>query len=65
MNVQFDDKADTLSIQFRAVPIKKIEEVRPGYIPEFGDDNGIAAVKITGASKLVENPKSVIFTVVG
>jgi uncharacterized protein YuzE len=54
MKVEYDADTDTLAISLRKARIRESDEVRPGFIVDFGNDGAAVRFKILDASKAVE-----------
>ena len=65
MKAEYDKEADTLTITLRDVRVKESDEVRPGFIADFGYDGGVVGFEILDASKVVEQTREMQFAVAG
>lgn len=54
MKVEYDADTDTLAISLRKARIRESDEVRPGFIVDFGNDGAAVRFKILDASKAFE-----------
>ena len=53
MKVHFDEKADALYVRFDESKITESEEVRPGIILDFHDQNQVVGIEILSVKKRV------------
>ena len=53
MKVHFDEKADALYVRFDESKITESEEVRPGIILDFNDQNQVVGIEILSVKKRV------------
>lgn len=53
MKVEYDADTDTLTISLREARIRESDEVRPGFIVDFGDDGAVVRFEILDASQVV------------
>jgi uncharacterized protein YuzE len=63
MKIEYDMKADSLTIIFREARIKESDELRPGMLVDFGYDGGVVSIEIEQASKVVERTREIQFAV--
>ena len=61
MKVTCDRQTDTLTIALRDGRIRESDEVRPGFIANFGDDGGIVRFEIPEACKAVGDTREMQF----
>ena len=54
MKVSYDAEVDILTIVFRPEKVKESEEVLPGVIVDFDDDDRIIAFEIMDASRFTD-----------
>jgi len=57
MKVEYDPHTDTLTISLREARIRESDEVRPGFIVDFGDDGAVVRFEILDASKAVDRTR--------
>jgi uncharacterized protein YuzE len=55
MRVRFDEKADALYVRFDESKIIESEEVRPGIILDFNDQNQVVGIEILSIKSRVPN----------
>ncbi len=58
MKIVYDKETDTMIIALSDDAIKESDEVRPGVIADFGNDNQIVRFEILSASKHIQEPTS-------
>ncbi len=63
MKINYDPETDTLTLALLNERIKESDEVRPGVIADFGYDGGIIGFEVLDASKVVHNPREILFAV--
>ena len=63
MKITYDPEVDVLRILFSNVPIEESDEDKPGVILDYDKDGNIVGLEILDASKRMENPRSVEYTV--
>ena len=61
MKVTYDQAADVLRILFSAA---RIEE-KPGIIIDYDREGNVVGLEVLDASKRIENPRSLDYTVTG
>lgn len=61
MKIVYDRETDTLTITLRDAKIRESDEIRPGVIADFGYDGEIVRFEILSASKVVTQPKAVVY----
>mgnify|MGYP002624658480 CR=1 FL=1 len=66
MRVSFDEKADALYIRFDESGIVESEEVKPGIVFDFDDDDRVVGIEILHVSKSIKgnNLKKMQFDIV-
>ncbi len=64
MKIVYDKETDTLTITLRDERICESDEVRPGVIADFGYDDQVVRFEILSASKVVTQPKAVVYELV-
>ena len=65
MKIDYDAETDTLNILFRDCLIKESDEIRPGVVADFGEDNLLVGLEIFEASRTIEKTREVQFAVAG
>ena len=55
MNFKYDKETDSLVIIFRHTEIEDTEEIRPGVIADFDEEDSLVSLEILNASKKVES----------
>jgi uncharacterized protein YuzE len=63
VKINYDEETDTMVISLRDEKIKESDELRPGFIVDFGYDGGPVRLEILDASKCIENTKEVQFAI--
>ena len=59
MNIDYDQKTDTLTIVLRHAIVAESDEAKPGVVLDYDADGNLIAIEVLDASKRVENPRSV------
>ena len=65
MKITYDSEVDVLRILFSNSPIEESDEDKPGVILDYDKDGNIIGLEILDASKRMENPRAVEYTVTG
>ncbi len=65
MKVTYEPEVDVLRIIFRDVPIEESDEERPGVIFDYDADGKLVGIEILSASKQIEKPEGMVYTVTG
>lgn len=65
MKVTYDAEADVLRILFSQAAVEESDEEKPGVILDYDKDGNIVGLEVLDASKRIENPKAVEYTVTG
>lgn len=65
MKVTYDAGVDVLRILFSDTPIAESDEEKPGIILDYAADGSVVGMEILDASRRVQNPSSVDYSVVG
>jgi uncharacterized protein YuzE len=65
MKVTYDAEVDVLRILFSGAAIEESDEERPGVIIDYDKDGNVVGLEILDASRRMENPRSVEYSVVG
>ena len=64
MKVTYDPEVDVLRIVFSSVEIEESDEDKPGVIIDYDKTGNVVGMEILNASKRVENPQGVEYSVV-
>ena len=65
MKVIYDTKVDVIRILFNSEPIEESETVNPGFILDYDKDGNVVGMEILHASKRIEDPRSIEYTIAG
>lgn len=65
MKITYDPEVDVLRILFSNAPIEESDEDKPSVILDYDQDGNIVGLEILDASKRMENPRSIAYTVAG
>ena len=65
MKITYDSEVDVLRILFSNSPIEESDEDKLGVILDYDKDGNIIGLEILDASKRMENPRAVEYTVTG
>ena len=65
MKVTYDTEVDVLSILFNNEPIEESEPVSPSVILDYDKDGNVVGMEILHASKRIEDPRSIEYTIAG
>ncbi len=65
MKVTYDTETDVLRILFSQAVVEESDEDKPGVILDYDKDGNIVGLEVLDASKRIENPKAVEYTVTG
>ncbi len=65
MKVTYDPEVDVLRILFNSERIEESETVKPGVVLDYDKDDNIVGIEILHASKRIEDPRSVEYTIAG
>ncbi len=63
MKVTYDPEVDVVRVVLRNAPIEESDEEKPGVILDYDKDGNVVGLEILDASKRVESPNSVEYTV--
>ena len=63
MKITYDAEVDVLRIIFSNIPIEESDEEKPGIILDYDDAGNIVGIEIIDASKRIDNPCSVEYSV--
>ncbi len=65
MKVTYDPETDVLRILFKSAPIEESDEDKPGVIIDYDTNGDIAGIELLDASRRMENPRALEYTVTG
>jgi uncharacterized protein YuzE len=65
MKVTYDQEVDVLRIVFNNEPIDESETINPGIILDYDKDGNVVGMEMLYASKRIEDPRSMEFTIAG
>ena len=65
MKITYDLEVDVLRILFNHAPIEESDEEKPGVIIDYDEAGNMVGMEILDASKRMENPRAVEYTVSG
>lgn len=65
MKVTYDPEVDVLRIIFNNEAIEESETIKPGVVFDYDKDDNIVGMEILYASKRIEDPRSVEYTIAG
>lgn len=63
MKITYDSEVDVLRIIFSDVQIDESDEEKPGMILDYDEAGNIIGIEIIAASKRIDNPCSVEYSV--
>jgi len=63
MKVTYDPQVDVLRIVFRDTAIEESDEDKPGVILDYDKDGNVVGIEVLNASRRIENPRGVEYTV--
>ena len=63
MKIIYDSETDTLNILLSGNSVEESDEAKPGVILDYDRDGNIVGLEILNASRRMENPKSIKFSV--
>ncbi|BDI18636.1 hypothetical protein ANSO36C_44380 [Nostoc cf. commune SO-36] len=63
MKITYDPEVDILRIILSDVPIEDSDEEKPGVILDYDEDGNIIALEILDASKKIDNPRSLEYSI--
>ncbi|MEH1946577.1 MAG: DUF2283 domain-containing protein [Nostoc sp.] len=63
MKIIYDPEVDILRIILSDVPIEDSDEEKPGVILDYDEDGNIIALEILDASKRIDNPRSLEYSI--
>lgn len=65
MKVEYDSETDTLTVILRAGVVAESDEDKPGVILDYDDAGNLISIEILDASRRVEEPRTVTFSMNG
>ena len=65
MKVTYDTEADILRILLSKAAIDESDEDKPGVVLDYDKDGNVVGIEILDASRRMENPKALDYTVIG
>jgi len=65
MKVFYDPEVDVLRILFSDHPVEESDEDKPGVIIDYDKDGNLVGFEVLEASKRIENPRALEYTVAG
>jgi YD repeat-containing protein len=65
MKVEYDSETDTLTVILRAGVVAESDEDKPGVILDYDDAGNLISIEILDASRRVEEPRMVTFSLNG
>ena len=63
MTVNYDPRTDTLTVRFSSEKVEESDEGKPGVILDYDARGRLVGIEILDASKNVENPAHVDYSV--
>ena len=63
MKVTYDGETDVLRIVFSQGRIEESDEDKPGIILDYDDKGNVVGIEVLDASRRIENPRSVEYSV--
>ena len=63
MKVTYDPETDILRIVFTQGRIEESDEDKPGIILDYDDKGAVVGIEVLDASRRIENPRSVEYSV--
>ncbi len=63
MKVTYDPEVDVLRILLSSAPIEESDEDKPGIILDYDKGGNVVGLEILDASKRMENPRAMEYTV--
>ncbi|MDZ7990691.1 MAG: DUF2283 domain-containing protein [Nostoc sp. EfeVER01] len=63
MKITYDPEVDILRIILSDVPIEDSDEEKPGVILDYDEHGNIIALEILDASKRIDNPRSLEYSI--
>lgn len=63
MKITYHSEVDILRIILSDVPIEDSDEEKPGVILDYDEDGNIIGLEILDASKRIDNPRSLEYSI--
>jgi len=63
MKITYDSEVDVMRIIFNNSPIEESNEEKPGLIVDYDKEGNIVGLEILDASKRMDNPRSVEYSI--
>ncbi|MFB2968923.1 DUF2283 domain-containing protein [Aerosakkonema sp. BLCC-F183] len=63
MKITYDSEVDVMRIIFNNLPIEESDEEKPGFIVDYDKEGNIVGLEILDASKRMDNPRSVEYSI--
>jgi uncharacterized protein YuzE len=63
MKITYDPEVDVMRIIFNNSPIEESDEQKPGFIVDYDQDGNVVGLEILDASKRMDNPRSVEYSI--
>lgn len=63
MKITYDPEVDVMRIIFNNSPIEESDEEKPGFIVDYDRDGNVVGLEILDASKRMDNPRSVEYSI--
>ncbi|MFB2896884.1 hypothetical protein NIES2119_04790 [[Phormidium ambiguum] IAM M-71] len=63
MKITYDPEVDVMRIIFNNSPIEESDEEKPGFIVDYDQDGNVVGLEILDASKRMDNPRSVEYSI--
>lgn len=63
MKITYDPEVDVMRIIFNNSPIEESDEEKPGFIVDYDKEGNIIGLEILDASKRMDNPRSVEYSI--
>ena len=65
MKVTYDPEVDVVRIVFNNETIEESETIKPGVILDYDKDGNVVGMEMLYASKQIEDPRSMEYTIAG
>ena len=65
MRITYDQEVHVLRVVFSGAKVQESDKDKPGVILDYDPDGNVVGLEILNASKRVENPRAVEYTVAG
>ena len=63
MKITYDSEVDVMRIIFNNSPIEESDEEKPGLIVDYDKEGNIVGLEILDASKQIDNPRLVEYSI--